>query len=170
VLLATQHSTLNTQHSTLNTQHSTLNSVLLRYAINGIITDIMSPISAIFVGGPLSSVHEDEVAEETVIKLDELKQLRSPEKADRKPAPLQKRSVHMSPNVHYREIPHLTDLSDEEVNAVWLAPEDYIETKRVYSRIVQMMMRSREPIEETDEICTRGLGTFLILHDQWKFR
>ena len=125
----------------------------------------MTTLPIIFLGGPLSSVHEDEVAEAPVVKLDELKQLRSPEKGDRKPAP-QKRSVHMSPNVNYREIPHLNDLSDEEVNEVWLAQEDYVDTKRAYTRIVQMMMRSREPIEETDEICTRGLGTSMLLHGE----
>jgi hypothetical protein len=128
-------------------------------------------IATIFVGGPLSSVYEDEVAEEPVMKPDKLPQLRSPKKADRKPAP-EKRSVHMSPDVHFREIPHLSDLSEEEINAVWLTPEEFMETKKAYSKIVQMMMRSREPIEETDEICTRGLGTFilLLLHVQNKLR
>jgi hypothetical protein len=126
--------------------------------MNGIMTNRL--IKTLFVGGPLSSVYEDAVAEETVMKPDKLKQLRSPKKADRKKAP-EKRSVHMSPDVYYREIPHLNDLSDEDINAVWLSPEGFMETKKAYSKIVQMMMRSREPIEETDEICTRGLGKFM---------
>lgn len=150
-----------------------LNSTQCYYdtLINSIITGIMvkKDTSTIFVGGPLSCVHEDEVAEEPVMKPDMLKQLRPPEKTDIKSAP-EKRSVHMSPNVHYREIPHLSDFSDEEVNAIWLSPQDFIDTKKAYSKIVQMMMRSVQPLAETDEICTRGLGTFLLLYDQNKFR
>lgn len=140
---------------------------LINSFITGIMTKQVTP-TTIFVGGPLPSVFEHEVAEEPVMKPDKLKQLISPQKEDHKPS-LEKRSVHMSPNVHYREIPHLNDLSDEEVNAVWLTPENFLETKKGYTQIVQMMMRSREPIEESDDICTRGLGTFMLLYDQNMF-
>ena len=56
------------------------------------------------------------------------------------------------------EIYHVNDLSKSDREEMWLTVQDVMETKRQYATIVQMMMKSKEPLEETDECCCRGLG------------
>jgi hypothetical protein len=56
------------------------------------------------------------------------------------------------------EIYHINELSKEDKAVIWLTLGDVVETKRQYQIIVRMMMKSKEPLEETDECCCRGLG------------
>ena len=76
-----------------------------------------------------------------------------------RPATPGKRRVHFneSKNKVY-DIYHVNDLSSWERARIWLQVEDCIEIKKRYTVIVRMMMKSKEPLEETDEICPRGLG------------
>jgi hypothetical protein len=60
------------------------------------------------------------------------------------------------------EIYHVNDLSKSDRAEMWLTVQDIMETKRQYTTIVRMMMKSKEPLEETDECCCRGLGKFFV--------
>ncbi len=60
------------------------------------------------------------------------------------------------------EIYHVNDLSKSDREEMWLTVQDVMETKRQYATIVQMMMKSKEPLEETDECCCRGLGKLFV--------
>jgi len=61
-----------------------------------------------------------------------------------------------------KSIVHIDDLSPDEINSIWLSATDFMETKKQYTVIVRMMMKSRgKSIKETDEICCRGLGKSL---------
>jgi hypothetical protein len=57
------------------------------------------------------------------------------------------------------EVEHRNDIDEEQRSAVWLRQEEYAEIKQTFLVIVRKMMRSTEPVEETDEISCRGLGT-----------
>eukprot|EP00529_Nitzschia_sp_RCC80_P032523 CAMPEP_0113454514 /NCGR_PEP_ID=MMETSP0014_2-20120614/7900_1 /TAXON_ID=2857 /ORGANISM="Nitzschia sp." /LENGTH=235 /DNA_ID=CAMNT_0000345917 /DNA_START=269 /DNA_END=976 /DNA_ORIENTATION=+ /assembly_acc=CAM_ASM_000159 len=57
-----------------------------------------------------------------------------------------------------RQIVHCNDLSNEERNVIWYRQEEYAEIKQSFVVVVRKMMRSpNQQIEETDEICCRGL-------------
>jgi hypothetical protein len=125
------------------------------------------------IGGPLWSLDENKIAEEQEAKgvVDHLPAgaakpgisspppppARKPRRPTRKPNS-KGMNVKMNPQVRYREIPHLNNISLEEIRATWLQPDEIKATKTAYTEIVRMMMKSREPIEDTDELCTRGLG------------
>ena len=72
------------------------------------------------------------------------------------------RKVTMNSSVHYREIRHINEFSQEEIKALWISPEEQQESKKAYTVIVRAMMRSATPLEETDDVCTRGLGMLLV--------
>jgi hypothetical protein len=57
-----------------------------------------------------------------------------------------------------KSIYHVSDLTDEEVRAFWLTQEEFLETKKQYTAVVRMMMKSREPLPETEQFSCRGLG------------
>jgi hypothetical protein len=58
---------------------------------------------------------------------------------------------------------HVNDLSKSDRAEMWLTVQDVMETKRQYATIaVRMLMKSKEPLEETDEYCCRGLGKFFV--------
>jgi hypothetical protein len=57
------------------------------------------------------------------------------------------------------EIEHCNDLNPEQ--AVWITPDEYAEYKQAFLVIVRKMMKSKGPVEETENVCCRGLGTFL---------
>ncbi len=57
-----------------------------------------------------------------------------------------------------RNIYHVNDLADEELRDIWLTPEEFMETKKQYTAVVRMMMKSREPLPETEQFSCRGLG------------
>lgn len=59
------------------------------------------------------------------------------------------------------EIYHINELSQSDRAEIWLTAQDVMETKKQYTKIVRMMMRSHEPLEETDECCCRGLGKII---------
>eukprot|EP00529_Nitzschia_sp_RCC80_P032559 CAMPEP_0113485732 /NCGR_PEP_ID=MMETSP0014_2-20120614/24636_1 /TAXON_ID=2857 /ORGANISM="Nitzschia sp." /LENGTH=232 /DNA_ID=CAMNT_0000379389 /DNA_START=245 /DNA_END=943 /DNA_ORIENTATION=- /assembly_acc=CAM_ASM_000159 len=57
-----------------------------------------------------------------------------------------------------RQIVHCNDLTKEERNVIWYQQEEYAEIKQSFVVIVRKMMRSpNQQIEDTDEICCRGL-------------
>ena len=59
------------------------------------------------------------------------------------------------------DVLHLQDLTDEEINARWRSEEEHLETKRAYTVIVRLMMKTCDGfVEDDEENCTRGLGTF----------
>jgi hypothetical protein len=53
---------------------------------------------------------------------------------------------------------HVNDLSGEEKDLLWITAVEFMETKKQYTAVVRTMMKSRDAIQETDEICCRGLG------------
>jgi hypothetical protein len=57
-----------------------------------------------------------------------------------------------------KKIYHVNDLTDEEVRDLWLTPVEFMETKKQYTAVVRMMMKSREPLPETEQFSCRGLG------------
>jgi hypothetical protein len=69
----------------------------------------------------------------------------------------QKRVVHFDKTVHYTEIRHIRDFSQDEVEAIWMTMRDYQIIKAMVKSTVIMMMKG-EPIPEEDlDLCTRGL-------------
>ena len=73
----------------------------------------------------------------------------------------QKKRVTISGKVKIREIPHLNDMEQEVIDAVFLAPEDYAEFKKSYTVIVRRMMKLKDEFVSDDgDNCSRGLGTF----------
>ena len=73
----------------------------------------------------------------------------------------QKKRVTISGKVKIREIPHLNDMEQEVIDAVFLAPEDYSEFKKSYTVIVRRMMKLKDAFVPDDaDNCSRGLGMF----------
>lgn len=70
-----------------------------------------------------------------------------------------KRTIKFSKVVHNRRIPHLNDLSHEEIVATWIQPEDYLEIRERCISTVKKMMRGGLTQEDVDSErhCTRGL-------------
>ena len=59
------------------------------------------------------------------------------------------------------EIFRAKELTREERAKIWITREDLLQNKKESGVIAQTMMRSKEPVEETEEFCCRGLGKFL---------
>ena len=70
-----------------------------------------------------------------------------------------KRSVRFG-YCEIRDIKHLNDMTDEEVAAKWLQPDEYNEISRSFNKIVDKMARG-EDFEEDENICRRGLDCWL---------
>lgn len=138
---------------------------------------MLNPPMMQVVGGPLWSLDENQVLEgedvfpsakpevATALSAEQQQKQQRAEhsKTARRSRPMRKpnskgMNVKMNPQVRYREIPHLNNMPLEQIHATWLQPDEILETKKAYTEIVRMMMKAREPIEDTDELCTRGLG------------
>jgi hypothetical protein len=66
-------------------------------------------------------------------------------------------TIDLSKNT-VKNIYHVNDLTDEEVGDLWLTPMEFMETKKQYTIVVRMMMKSRVPLPETEQFSCRGLG------------
>ena len=53
---------------------------------------------------------------------------------------------------------HVSELTSQELMDIWITAEEFMATKKDYTNVVRMMMKSREPLEETEELTCRGLG------------
>ena len=68
-----------------------------------------------------------------------------------------KRSVRFNHTVHFREIRHISEYTDEQIEATWLTPEDYAAIKQVVKITIRAMMKGEFIAEDNPEYCTRGL-------------
>jgi hypothetical protein len=71
-------------------------------------------------------------------------------------SPVQKRLYFSLSSNEIHPIPHIDDLSDEEVKATWYERSDYDNIKMAMIPIIRKMMKG-VTIEETDSQTTRGL-------------
>jgi hypothetical protein len=69
----------------------------------------------------------------------------------------QKRVVSFCKTVLYKEIPHIKDFTEGEVEAIWMTTRDYQIIKAMVKCTVIMMMKGDEIPEEDTDYCTRGL-------------
>ena len=70
-----------------------------------------------------------------------------------------RRRVTISGKVKIREIPHLNDMDQDIIDALFLMPEDYAEFKKNYTVIVRRMMKQKDEfVPDDSENCSRGLG------------
>ena len=69
-------------------------------------------------------------------------------------------------NASYRHTLAISDMSIEEKDSYWITPIEFAESKNQSAMILRMMMKchsqNQQQLQETDEICCRGLGKFLI--------
>jgi len=56
-----------------------------------------------------------------------------------------------------RDTIHVKDIPDAEKDLLWITAVEFMEAKKQYTEIVRMMMRSRQTLQETEDICCRGL-------------
>lgn len=70
-----------------------------------------------------------------------------------------RRKIKFNKVVHNRRIPHLNDLTNEEVTATWIQPQDYLEIRSRCVATVKKMMRGGLTKEDCDsgKHCPRGL-------------
>ena len=78
-----------------------------------------------------------------------------------------RRRVRFNPkNDSYRHTLAISDMSIEEKDSYWITPIEFAESKNQSAMILRMMMKchsqNQQQLQETDEICCRGLGKFLI--------
>jgi len=92
------------------------------------------------------------LAEETDLKMPG--KTPAPQKEDRRRV-----QFNMEPTVH--PVEHLNDISDRQIQAVWISFDEMAAIKQSYANIVKIMMRLREQFVEDlgKGICARGLGT-----------
>ena len=129
---------------------------------------MMAPLAEMMMG-PLSPVHEHFSAASELMKVDLVPQASSstifpyrvtqqklPQVQQAKPSGKQ---VTFSRKVSYREIPHLNNMTEEDVSYVWYSPEDYQLFRAVCKVTVKMMMKlGNENTEQYDpDLCCRGL-------------
>lgn len=58
------------------------------------------------------------------------------------------------------EILHRSEMTNDDMAAVWLRAEEYAEFKTNFASVIRRMMKApNERLEETDECTCRGLGT-----------
>ena len=78
-------------------------------------------------------------------------------------------------NASYRHTLAISDMSIEEKDSYWITPIEFAESKNQSAMILRMMMKchseNQQQLQETDEICCRGLGkfdclamTFVVIH------
>ena len=68
-----------------------------------------------------------------------------------------KKFVRFNHTVHYREIRHIMDYTDEQIEATWLTPQDYAAIKQIVKNTIRMMMRGEAILDDDPNFCTRGL-------------
>jgi len=90
------------------------------------------------------------LAEETDLKMPG--KTPAPQKEDRRRV-----QFNMEPTVH--PVEHLNDISDRQIQAVWISFDEMAAIKQSYANIVKIMMRLREQFVEDlgKGICARGL-------------
>jgi hypothetical protein len=67
-----------------------------------------------------------------------------------------RRSVSFSNHVEYREIPHISSYTDEAIDAVWHAAEDY-QLFRSMCNVTVRMMENGENLQDDQDFWFRGL-------------
>ena len=72
-------------------------------------------------------------------------------------APGKKRSVRFNHTVHFREIRHISEYTEEQIEATWLTPEDYAAIKQIVKATIRMMMKGEAIADDNPDFCTRGL-------------
>jgi hypothetical protein len=89
--------------------------------------------------------------------------------SNRKPAAKKKLAKSSTRSVTFdfskntvQEMYHVNDLSVTDIETIWVSAEDLLATKKDYTAVVRRMMRSREPLEETEDFCCRGLGKLVL--------
>jgi hypothetical protein len=57
--------------------------------------------------------------------------------------------------------PHISldELSDEEFASTWVTAEEFMASKKEYVAVVRQMMKTIGEFPDTDDCCSRGLGT-----------
>lgn len=68
-----------------------------------------------------------------------------------------RRKVKFNKVVHNRRIPHLNDLSDQQIVATWIQPEDYLDIRERCIATVRKMMKGSLTEAELENECPRGL-------------
>lgn len=68
-----------------------------------------------------------------------------------------RRSVTFNPEVDVYDTIHQSDMTEKEKSAYWLTRVDFHTIKCTFAPLVRMMSCGREPPEDDDEYCTRGL-------------
>ena len=70
-----------------------------------------------------------------------------------------RRYVKFNSTIHNRPIPHLDDMTQEEISEKWIQPEEYLEIRKRCISTVQKMMNSTltELDVESERHCPRGL-------------
>lgn len=71
--------------------------------------------------------------------------------------PPPRRTVTFNQEVYVREIEHINDMDDDEVDDIWYSRGDYKDMKAKYSITARMMARGWNIPEDDPEHCTRGL-------------
>ncbi|KAL3941450.1 MAG: hypothetical protein SGBAC_004190 [Bacillariaceae sp.] len=66
-----------------------------------------------------------------------------------------KRCIRFSPNDRVFEIPHLNDLSDDEINDMWIRREDFENIRRECKALIRILHRSHQ--SRLKDIELRGL-------------
>lgn len=65
--------------------------------------------------------------------------------------------VSFSKTVHCKEMRHIKDYSEEEIQMFWLTTPDYLLIKSTIKQTLSMMMNGNTNFESDEEFCTRGL-------------
>jgi hypothetical protein len=72
-------------------------------------------------------------------------------------SPQKARKVVFAKTVQYKEMRHINDFSQEEIEAVWMGVRDYQIIKAMVKTTVKMMMKGERIPEDDEDFCIRGL-------------
>jgi hypothetical protein len=72
-------------------------------------------------------------------------------------SPKKAKKVYFAKTVQYKEMRHIKDFSQEEIEAVWMEARDYQMIKAIVKTTVIMMMKGERIPEDDEDFCTRGL-------------
>lgn len=68
-----------------------------------------------------------------------------------------KKKVTFSSTDEFQEIPHIADLTNDEISSVWMTGEELSAIRRQCAVIIKFMETSKEDFMIPDDICLRGL-------------
>jgi hypothetical protein len=76
---------------------------------------------------------------------------------------VQRRNVNFAPSDMVFEIPHIDDLSEDEIDNVWMSPEDGSKIRQECQSIVVMMNNESENLKDIE---TRGLEQHAVAYTE----